>query len=658
MITTQNMKFGSEGAVNHFIRDNLEKCNRSNMADLMSTSVKVAKENKRISHLKKHLPVIAEKLLELSTELWKFRDISAVVYGLQFLTEEDKGSLDIVEVMADIIESNLDHGLDARGQDISSLFMGLQRMNSESAQITKLLSVVALVINQSDGKFTHEHVTNSFYGLLKMNSVNPAVRDVLSALTNKMNNDYEYYSAQELSLIFLGLQGMCSDYREVRETILILADKLRINKDEFTGIQMSKCLKAMRGMSSDQPEVRDLLSSLLGKARSSSEVYTARSVANALYGMKRMSSDCREVREILSHFAKKLRKSEGDFNDLDVSNAFEGLEGMSSDRKEVREALAALVTKMRNFKDDLSAQALGNSLCGLQGMNSDSLEVQDVLYAIAIELRKSKDRFTTVDISNAFYGMQGMSNDNRDVQNILSVLSTKVIAHEEALSFDQLGNILYGLQGINSQEDNEQFNTIFTVIIEYLSTLINRSIDESTINIPTKDMVCLKQSMIFISPNLQKILSLEEFKIWENINEKFTVELKIRKKNNDLYYNERQVECKETERLFVVIQKVTQSCNVDIIVKGHLFDVFESDFILKIPNLTEGLEGQYKVYNIEIDGMHLVKEKKKLFCNRKDEYLISERVSVLRISSAKLSQMNEIEIENWLLKNTGIKPIS
>lgn len=658
MITTTNLKFGSEAAVRHFIHDNLEKCNRSNIADLMSTSVKVAKDNKRISHITRHLPIIAEKLLELSPEKWSVRDISAVLYGLQYITEGDKGCLDIIEVMADIIQANLDRKLDAKGQDIACLFMGLQRINSESDQITKLLSVVALLINQSDEKFSHDHLTNSFYGLLKMNSENQGVRDVLSALRNKMDNEHDYYSAQELTSIFFGLQGMRSDYPEVRGIVSILANKVRACNDEFTGQMMSKCLKPMRGMSSDQAEVRDLLSSLLSKARSSSDTYTTRAVANSLYGMKRMSSECREVREILSHLKTKLRMSTGEFNNLDISNAFEGLEGMSSDRKEVREALAALVTKVRNFKDDLSAQALGNSLCGLQGMNSDSLEVQDVLYAIAIELRKSKDFFTPENISNAFYGMQGMSNDNRDVQIILSVLTNKLIEHKEAFSFEQIGNIIYGLQGISSQEDNEQYNTIFTVIINHLSTLINNAIYESTINIPTKDMVSLKQSMTFISLKLQNIMSPEEFMEWENMNEKFKIELQIRKNDYDLYFDERNIDCKETKRLSVVIQKLSQRCNLDIAVKGYLNSIFLSDFILKIPILNEALEEKYEVYNIEVDGMHLEKEKKRLFCDRKDEYLESEGVSVLRISSAKLSQMDEIAIENWLLKNTKIKPFS
>ena len=74
------MKFNSELYVNKFIKDNLDICTKSNIADLMSISVKVSKDMKRITFLKIHLPIIAEKLKNLSTSTWKFRDASVVSF--------------------------------------------------------------------------------------------------------------------------------------------------------------------------------------------------------------------------------------------------------------------------------------------------------------------------------------------------------------------------------------------------------------------------------------------------------------------------------------------------------------------------------------------------------------------------------------------------
>ena len=97
------MKFDKEYVVDKFIENNLKNLTQSNLADLMSISVKVSKDLKRATLLKKHLPSLATQLKKLN--IWGFRDASAVIYGLQYMNEVEVCNIKDYK-MPDLKETN------------------------------------------------------------------------------------------------------------------------------------------------------------------------------------------------------------------------------------------------------------------------------------------------------------------------------------------------------------------------------------------------------------------------------------------------------------------------------------------------------------------------------------------------------------------------
>ena len=59
------------------------------------------------------------------------------------------------------------------------------------------------------------------------------------------------------------------------------------------------------------------------------------------------------------------------------------------------------------------------------------------------------------------------------------------------------------------------------------------------------------------------------------------------------------------------------------------------------------------IINIEVDGVHHRREKKKRFCRLLDEYLQSRGVVIARIEVSTLSAMKEHEVQDWLLDVTA-----
>jgi hypothetical protein len=201
-------KFETQVEVDIFIENSLSKCSKTDMSDLLRVSADVSKKNRKVSFLKNHLAAIVLQLRELSSSAWNFQEISGVIYGLQYMTGDDEGIMDIVSVitlMATKSIKNIEIMQKLRRQHISMLLYGLQNMNCREERVRNLLSVVATMILDCSDKFNPQAIGNSFYGLQGMSSNSSEVRDVLSALTIKMLSCKENFSAQQLGNVFYGL---------------------------------------------------------------------------------------------------------------------------------------------------------------------------------------------------------------------------------------------------------------------------------------------------------------------------------------------------------------------------------------------------------------------------------------------------------------------
>lgn len=203
-------KFETQLEVDIFIENNLNKCSKTDISTLFTVLADVSKKNRKDSFLKNHLTAIALQLKQLSSS-WTFQEISGVVYGLQYMTGDDEGVMDILSVMTLAANKNIksiEIMQTLQRQHISMLLYGLLNMSSRHEVVRNLLSVVATMILDCDDKFNPQAIGNSFYGLQGMSSDSSSVRDVLSALTVKMLGCKENFSAQQVGNAFYGLQGI------------------------------------------------------------------------------------------------------------------------------------------------------------------------------------------------------------------------------------------------------------------------------------------------------------------------------------------------------------------------------------------------------------------------------------------------------------------
>ena len=101
----------------------------------------------------------------------------------------------------------------------------------------------------------------------------------------------------------------------------------------------------------------------------------------------------------------------------------------------------------------------------------------------------------------------------------------------------------------------------------------------------------------------------------------------------------------------------------------HLFGLFECDIVVRVPRaidayIEEGGRGEGRdlvgerqeqslIINIEVDGVHHRREKKRRFCKMRDEYLVSRGVVIERMEISTLRAMSEQEVEEWVLDITA-----
>jgi hypothetical protein len=101
----------------------------------------------------------------------------------------------------------------------------------------------------------------------------------------------------------------------------------------------------------------------------------------------------------------------------------------------------------------------------------------------------------------------------------------------------------------------------------------------------------------------------------------------------------------------------------------HLFGLFECDVMVRVPRavdacIEEGGRGdgrdpggereeQSLIINIEVDGVHHRREKKKRFCKMRDKYLVSGGVVIERMEISTMRAMSEQEVEESVLSITA-----
>ena len=313
----------------------------------------------------------------------------------------------------------------------------------------------------------------------------------------------------------------------------------------------------------------------------------------------------------------------------------------------------------------IQSQNLSMLLYGLRSnkfKQTESKKLLSCLHKIAVSC---KEPLSAQAVANALYGLQGMSSDDADVRSLVRALSGQVQRCSEPLDAQAVGNALYGLQGMSSSDEGQCLGL----------HLIRTYIDLNKIGLSvTSDRVLLSQSVVMVFPLLKDHLTDDEVTECERIISDIDVKSRVTDEGVDSSMNLRFRSHSE-QRMHTVAMKVFGESNLRVSHNEHLFGLFECDIVVRVPRAVnahseEGSRGigqsrnpeeegedvreeQSLIINIEVDGVHHRREKKKRFCRLRDEYLQSRGVVIERMEVSALSAMSEHEVEEWVLDMTA-----
>jgi hypothetical protein len=530
-------------------------------------------------------------------------------------------------------------------QAIGNALFGMKKMSSDHAEVRAMILALVPKVQSCKEELKAQAVGNALFGLQGMSSDHPEVRALLLAMVPKVQSCREDLKVQAVGTALFGMRRMSSDHHEVCAMISALVPKIQSCREELSSQAVGNALFGVQGLSSDHPEARAMLLALAPKVQSCREDLKVQEVSNALYGLQGMSSDHPEVCAILSALVPKVRSC----RDLDaqaVGNALFGLQRMSSDYPEVREILLALSSKVQSCREDLKAQAVGNALFGLQGLSSDHQEVRAILLALAPKVESCREELTAQQVSNALYGLQGMSGDHPEVRAILLALVPKVRSCRE-LDAQGVGNALYGLQGLSHSVES---SLIIDILFSQLVAIAGVTSQFQTLS--SRDLVILSQNLAQTLPELRGALA-DKYDKWEKINLVLTDELASRRIKNDPYFNN-DFRSNVERRVYSTAKKLfDQKPSVLISSNEYLFNLFESDIVLRIP-ISNNPDRSHVTMNIEVDGIHHKHKRTERFSTLRDKYLTSKGVAVFRIKVTSLGKMQDDELERLLVEKLSV----
>jgi hypothetical protein len=332
-----------------------------------------------------------------------------------------------------------------------------------------------------------------------------------------------------------------------------------------------------------------------------------------------------------------------------------GMQGMSSDNAEVRSLLRALSGQVERCREPLDAQAVGNALYGMQGMSSDNAEVRSLVRALSGQVERCKEPLDAREVGNALYGMQGMSSEDAEVRSLLRALSGQVERCKEPLSAQAVGNALYGLVGVLDVDEGRDLGLY--LMRTYLDLHRNGLFVSS-------DCVFSSQNFFMVLPLLKDYLTEKEVKECERIMSDIESKSHTPDEDGDSLMNI-SFQSPSEQHVHSATVKALAGSKLRVSHNEFLFGLFECDIVVRVPRavdacIEEGGRGdgrdpggereeQSLIVNIEVDGVHHRREKKKRFCKMRDKYLVSRGVVIERMESSKLRAMSEQEVEEWVL---------
>jgi hypothetical protein len=252
-----------------------------------------------------------------------------------------------------------------------------------------------------------------------------------------------------------------------------------------------------------------------------------------------------------------------------------------------------------------------------------------------------------------------MSSDNAEVRSLVRALSGQVERCKEPLSAQAVGNALYGLVGVLGVDEGRVLG------LHMMRTLLGLHRNRVLVS---SDCVFLGQSVVMVFPFLKNHLTEEEVKECERIISDIEIKSHALEEDGDSITNV-SFQSRSEQHMHSATVKALAGSKLRVSHNELLFGLFECDIVVRVPCavdacIEEGGRGDGRdpvgerkeeslVINIEVDGVHHRREKKKRFCNMRDEYLVSREVVIERMEISTLLAMSEQEVEEWVLNITA-----
>jgi hypothetical protein len=272
-----------------------------------------------------------------------------------------------------------------------------------------------------------------------------------------------------------------------------------------------------------------------------------------------------------------------------------------------------------------------------------------MLSALVLKVESCKEALDSQAVSNALYGMQGMSNYSAEVRAMLLALAPKVDSCREALNTQNTQEVVNALCDKQGMGEEDSYIALLIYLYEKAASIAgNASLCET---LTCEDLFSFGQHLALTLSKLQVVLQ-DDCKKWENINSIITDERLARENNSDPYFTSAAFQSDAEERVYNIIKIAFNNSDKSISSNEYLFNLFESDIVLKIPIVHNSSSSQLRegdlIVNIEVDGIHHKQEKKKRFCTLRDRYLEAQGVVVERIDTSALGRMKDKEVKDWI----------
>ena len=285
--------------------------------------------------------------------------------------------------------------------------------------------------------------------------------------------------------------------------------------------------------------------------------------------------------------------------------------------------------------ESLNAQSVGNALYGMQGLSSDSVEVCALLSALAPKVASCTESLNAQSVGNALYGMQGLSSDSVEVCALLSALAPKVASCTESLDAQAVGNALYGLRFLFSYD---AIGSLTEVLLVSIGNLL-RNIEL----LSRFDLLCLGQGVALCLSSLRESLSIDKYAMWDRAN--VTISDELCRRNNV-----QKSALDRAGQMYPALSKLFHESSVLVSYDEHLFNLFHTDIVIRMPYATGGEGVDHFIINIDVYSKYSpLSEKKKRFRMRRDDYLKSRGIHTARIELSMLKRMSDKDIEEWIM---------